>query len=86
MWGSDEHVPRCGVSALVYVTSGQFLSCEFRERTTRYTMLDVNRRDIDINVTLNEYWCIIIYIRMFIRIGRIMETYCVGFKRDSLSL
>ena len=45
-------------------------------------MLDVNCRDIDINVILDEYWCIMIYIRMFIHIGRIMESYCVGFKRD----
>ena len=25
-----------------------------------YMMLDVNRRDIDINVILDEYWCIMI--------------------------
>ena len=42
----------------------------------------MNRRDVDINVILDEYWCIMIYIRMFIRIGRIMKSYCVGFKRD----
>ena len=58
------------------------MSGEFRERRTSYTMLDVNRRDIDINVILDEYWFIMIYIRMFICIGRIMESYCVGFKRD----
>ena len=51
-------------------------------------MLDVNRRDIDINVILDEFWCacIMIYIRMFIHIGRQMESYCVGLKRDYLSL
>ena len=45
-------------------------------------MLDVNRRDIDINVYLDEYWCIMMYIRMFIRIGRIIEPDCVVFKSD----
>ena len=58
------------------------MSGEFRERSTSYTMLDVNCRDIDINVILDKYWCIMMYIRMFIHIGRIMESYCVGFKRD----
>ena len=61
MWGSDENVPRCGVSALTYVTRGS-LSGEFRERSTIYMMLDVNLRDTDINVILDEYWCILIYI------------------------
>ena len=45
-------------------------------------MLDVNRRYIDINVYLDEYWCFIMYIRMFIRIGRIIGPCCVGFKSD----
>ena len=48
-------------------------------------MLDVNRRDIDINVYLDGYWCFIMYIRMFIRIGRIIGPSCVGFKSDYLS-
>ena len=43
-------------------------------------MLDVNRRDININVYLDEYWCFIMYIRMFIRIG--IGPSCVGFKSD----
>ena len=45
-------------------------------------MLDVNRWDTDINVYLDEYWCIMMYIMMFIRIGRITEPDCVGFKRE----
>ena len=59
-WGSDDHVPRCGVSALVYVSGEEFVCRVQRERGTSYTMWDVNRRDIDINVILDEYCCIML--------------------------
>ena len=45
-------------------------------------MLDVNRRDIDINVYLDEYWCFMMYIRMFIRTRRIIGPTCVELKSD----
>ena len=48
----------------------------------RYNLCDVNRWDIDVNVYLDGYWCFMMYIRMLILIGKIIEPSCVRLKSD----